>query len=214
MVRMPSPELLDRNCPFQPVPGCIPLFARRTTAIFELWEAWEEEVECECPVPFWAVVWPGALVLARSLLEEPELVKGKEVVEIGCGGAVASISAAMAGAKKVSAIDIDPVALAIARQNADRNRVNLLLDDRRVTAGSGVGCEVILFADFFYTRTESAAVVEQMVKWRELGITILIGDGGRAFVPPDFREVLRTEWVDVDPDLEGREKRAVRILRY
>jgi hypothetical protein len=35
-----------------------------------------------------------------------------------------------------------------------------------------------------------------------------------ASVPADYREVLREEWVDADSDLEGREKRAVRILRY
>jgi hypothetical protein len=45
-------------------------------------------------------------------------------------------------------------------------------------------------------------------------VTILIGDGGRAFVPKDYREVLWEESVDVDSDLEGREKRTVRILRY
>jgi hypothetical protein len=50
--------------------------------------------------------------------------------------------------------------------------------------------------------------------WRDRSITILIGDGGRAFVPADYREVLREEWVDADSDLEGREKSAVRILRY
>jgi len=44
-------------------------------------------------------------------------------------------------------------------------------------------------------------------------MTILIADSGRAFVPKNYREVLWEESVDVDSDLEGRERRTVRILR-
>ena len=120
--RMPSPELLSALCPFRPVPGCAEIQVRRSQEVFALWEAWEKKTGQECPVPFWAVVWPAAQVLARFRLDLPDLV-------------------------------------------------------------------------------------------RDRAIPILIGDGGRAFVPADYREVLLEEWVDTDSDLEGREKRAV-ILRY
>ena len=211
----PSPALLDRYCPFGPVPGCGEILARRTPAVFDLWEAWEKEAGRECPVPFWAVVWPGAQVLARLLLKEPNIVRGKEVIEIGCGGAVASIAARKSGARKVTANDIDPVALAIGRENGERNGVDLFFDDRDLVHGGGNAIpELLLFADFFYTKSESLAFAALMDEWRERGATILIGDGGRAFVPSDYREILQEEWVEVDSDLEGRERRSVRILRY
>jgi predicted nicotinamide N-methyase len=161
------------------------------------------------------VVWPAAQVLARFLLDQPDLVRGREVMEIGCGGGVASIAAAKAGAPKVTANDIDPIALAIARQNSAHNRVSLHFDsENRIETGSIAQAQLLLCSDFFYLRLESLALSGLLDKWREQSITILIGDSGRAFVPKDYREVLWEEEVDVDSDLEGREQRTVRILRY
>ena len=137
------------------------------------------------------------------------------MIEIGCGGAVASIAARKAGARTVTANDIDPVALAIARQNGAKNRVSLQFDcENRIETGSVGQAQLILCSDFFYARSESLALAGLLAGWRDRSITILIGDGGRAFVPADYREVLREEWVDVDSDLEGKEKRAVRVLKY
>jgi predicted nicotinamide N-methyase len=215
MLPMPSPELLGELCPFRPVSGCPEIQARQSQAVFALWEAWEKEAGRQCPVPFWGVVWPAAQVLARFLLDQPDRVRGREVVEIGCGGAVASIAARKAGARKVTANDIDPIALAIARQNGAQSRVSLEYDsENRIETGSAGQAQVILCSDFFYTRSESLALAGLLDTWRERSITILIGDSGRAFVPKDYREVLWEEWANVDSDLEGREKRAVRILSY
>jgi predicted nicotinamide N-methyase len=215
MLSMPSPELLEELCPFRPVTGCPEIQARRSQAVFALWEAWEKEAARQCPVPFWAVVWPAAQVLARFLLSQPDRVRSREVIEIGCGGAVASIAARKAGARKVTANDIDTIALAIARQNGAQNRVSLEFDsENRIETGSVGQAQLILCSDFFYTRSESLALAGLLDTWRDRSITILIGDSGRAFVPKDFREVLWEERVEVDSDLEGKEKRAVRILRY
>lgn len=212
---MPSLELLEELCPFRPVPGCAELQARRSQSVFALWEAWEKEAGRQCPVPFWAVVWPAAQVLSRFILNRPDLVTGREVIEIGCGGAVASIAAKKAGARTVTANDIDSIALAIARQNGAQNRVSLRFDSQNCIETGSVGQpQVILCSDFFYAKSESLALAELLDKWREQSITILIGDSGRAFVPKDYRKILWEESVDVDSDLEGREKRAVKILRY
>ena len=212
---MPSPELLNTLCPFGPVPGCPEIRARRSRQIFALWEAWEKEAGEECPVPFWAVVWPAAQVLARFLIDRPDVVRGQDVIEIGCGGAVASIAAAKAGARTVTANDIDPVALAIARQNAAQNGVSLQFDsENRIETGSVGPARLILCSDFFYAKSDSIALAGLLDRWRERSITILIGDGGRAFVPADYRDLLLEAWVEVDSDLEGRQQRAVRILRY
>jgi predicted nicotinamide N-methyase len=212
---MPSAQLLQEFCPFGPVTGCPEIQARSSHSIFALWEAWEREAGHPCPVPFWAVVWPAARVLARFLIDRPEVVTGLHVLEIGCGGAVPSIAAARAGARQVNANDIDPIALAIARANAAQNRANLLFDSEdRIASGSVGGAEIILCSDFFYLKAESLALGDLLVRWRECGVTILIGDSGRAFVPNNYRDVLWEEWIEVDPDLEGRERRIVRILKY
>lgn len=212
---MPSPELLNDFCPFRPVTGCPEIQVRITMAVFALWEAWEKEAGQECPVPFWAVVWPAARVLARFLLNQPDLARGLEVIEIGCGGGVASIAAAKAGARKVTANDIDPIALAIARQNGTHNGVSLEFDsENRIETGSIGQAQLLLCSEFFYLKLESLALAGLLDRWKERSVTILIADSGRAFVPKDYREVLWEESVDVDSDLEGKEKRTVRILRY
>ena len=212
---MPSPELLNELCPFRPVTGCPEIQVRSSMAIFALWEAWEKEAGQECPVPFWAVVWPAARVLARFLLNQPDLARGLEVIEIGCGGGVASIAAAKAGARKVTANDIDPIALAIARENGAHNRVSLEFDsENRIETGSIGQAQLLLCSEFFYLKLESLAFAGLLDRWKERSLTILIGDSGRAFAPKDYREVLWEESVDVDSDLEGKQKRLVRILRY
>jgi predicted nicotinamide N-methyase len=212
---MPSPELLDEFCPFGPVTGCPEIQIRSSAAVFALWEAWEKEAGQQCPVPFWAVVWPAAQVLARYLLDQPDLVQDREVIEIGCGGGAASIAAAKAGARKVTANDIDPIALAIARQNATHNRVSLEFDsENRIETGSIGQAQILLCSDFFYAKVESLVLAGLLDQWRERSVTILIGDSGRAFAPKDYRDVLWEESVDVDSDLEGRERRTVSILRY
>ena len=136
-------------------------------------------------------------------------------MDLGCGGAVACIAAAKAGASKVTANDIDPIALAIARQNSARNRVRLHFDsENRIETGSRGQAQLILCSDFFYEKVESLALAGLLETWRDRSATILIADSGRAFAPKDYREVLWEQGVDVDSDLEGREKRTVRILRY
>ncbi len=47
----------------------------------------------------------------------------QDVIDYGCGSGVLAIAAAKLGAKKVSAIDIDPQALIAADVNADKNNV-------------------------------------------------------------------------------------------
>jgi len=212
---MPSQKLLDEHCPFRPVTGCPEIQVRSSTAVFALWEAWEKEAGQQCPVPFWAAVWPAAQVLARFLLNQPDLVRDRELIEIGCGGGVASIAAAKAGARRVTANDIDPVALAIARQNSAHNRVSLQFDSQnRIETGSIGQAQLLLCSDFFYLKLESLALAGLLDKWKERSLTVLIGDSGRAFAPKGYSEVLWEESVDVDSDLEGKEKRLVRILRY
>ena len=212
---MPSPELLNELCPFRPVTNCPEIYARRSDAVFALWEAWEKEAGQECPVPFWAVVWPSAQVLARFLLNQADLVRNREVMEIGCGGAVASIAASKAGALKVTVNDVDPIALAIARQNGSHNGVSLQFDsENRIETGLIGQAQLLLCADFFYAKVESLILAGLLDQWRKQSMTILIADSGRAFVPKEYREVLWEESVHVNSDLEGREKRTVRILRY
>jgi Ribosomal protein L11 methyltransferase (PrmA) len=126
-VPVPSSALLARLAPLTPVPGRPDLVAHHAPDVFALWQAWEEECGVPQAVPFWATVWPAGQLLARVVQAEPAWVRGQTVLDLGCGSGVAGIAALSAGAARVMAHDIDPVALAIAAQNARANAVELLL---------------------------------------------------------------------------------------
>ncbi|WP_162983836.1 class I SAM-dependent methyltransferase, partial [Pseudomonas aeruginosa] len=75
--------------------------------------------------PYWCFCWASGLVLARWLAERPQWVRDKRVLDFGSGSGVAAIAAARAGAAEVVACDLDPLALAASRANAELNGVEL-----------------------------------------------------------------------------------------
>jgi predicted nicotinamide N-methyase len=75
--------------------------------------------------PYWAFCWGAGQALARYLLDNPGLVRGKRVIDFGAGSGVAAIAAMLAGAEHATAVDIDPTALRIAECNAEENGVEL-----------------------------------------------------------------------------------------
>src|SRR5215831_1596234 len=127
LVPVPSSALLARLAPLTPVPGRPDLVAHHAPDVMALWQAWEEECGALQDVPFWATVWPAGQLLARVVQAEPLWVRGQTVLDLGCGSGMAGIAALYAGATRVVAHDIDPVALAIAARNGRANAVALLL---------------------------------------------------------------------------------------
>ena len=88
-----------------------------------LWPATERELGIDgAPIPFWAFAWAGGLALASWLLEHPDEVRGRRVLDLGTGSGLVAIAAAKAGAGHVIAADIDPFAEAAVGLNARRER--------------------------------------------------------------------------------------------
>lgn len=75
--------------------------------------------------PYWCFCWASGLALARWIAANPHWVRGKRVLDFGAGSGVVAIAAARAGATEVVACDLDPLALAACRANAELNRVSL-----------------------------------------------------------------------------------------
>jgi len=73
--------------------------------------------------PYWALCWAGGQVLARYILDNPQVVAGKHVVDFGAGSGVVAIAAAMAGANSVLACDCDLDAIIAIEENATLNAV-------------------------------------------------------------------------------------------
>lgn len=100
--------------------------------------------------PYWCFCWASGLVLARWLAERPEWVRGKRVLDFGAGSGVAAIAAAKAGAAEVVACDLDPLALAACRANAELNGVQLNYSDDFFAEADRY--DLIIVADVLYDR--------------------------------------------------------------
>lgn len=74
---------------------------------------------------YWIFCWASGLALARRILREPELVRGKKILDFGAGSGVVACAAALAGAKEVVACDIDPISCLASHANAQLNGVNV-----------------------------------------------------------------------------------------
>src|SRR6266581_1789142 len=96
------------------------LFIRHNTAIVAppLVPEIRLHLATEVTPPYWAFAWAGGQALARFLLDHPERVAGRAVLDFGAGSGLVAIAAAKAGAASVTAADIDPFAAAAIAANA------------------------------------------------------------------------------------------------
>lgn len=211
--RLPSGNLIESLAPLAPVPYRPDLLAHQAGDIFKLWQAWEKESGEKQDIPFWAVVWPAAQVMAKYFIAHPEWVRGRNVVDLGCGGGIAGIAAAKAGARRIYSNDIDHAALEMTALNAEANSVQTVLDGSNLLERGWPGdTGVILVGDLFYEKEMSVALLDSLREARRGGIAVLIGDSSRPFGPTTGIQVLTEETVKTDWDLEGSSHRAVRLL--
>lgn len=154
-----------------------------------LWRAIPDEAAAVgVSMPYWAVAWPGGQVLARFLLDHPEWVRRRRVLDLGSGGAIVGLAALRAGASAVSCADVDPLAAVAARLNAHLNAVTVdtITDDLLLVAPGLLEVETILVGDLFYDEEITARLVPWLRTHRQLGREVLVGDAGRLALPEDF----------------------------
>jgi predicted nicotinamide N-methyase len=180
------------------------------TEVVPLWRATEEELEkMGVPPPYWAFAWAGGQALARYILDHPQTVIGKRVLDIGSGSGLVAIAAAKAGAACVLAADIDAFSAAAIGLNAAANgaTVSVTQDDLIGVEGDW---DVILVGDLFYERP----LAERLLAWlKPLGRPALLGDPGRNYFPKDQVERLALYNVQTSRDLEDRDIRETGVYR-
>ena len=193
----PETEALVRSATARLAVPFVPEVTLLTAAEpFSLWD----RTNCEAP-PFWAFPWAGGQGLARYVLDHPETVAGRDVLDIASGSGLVAIAAAKAGARSVTAGDIDENALAAIALNAAANGTPQVIPRKldlaaagQVDAGlaaagpdrggdAGRAPAVILAADVFYQRDLAAMALAFLTAARRAGAVVLAADPARAFVP-------------------------------
>ena len=136
--------------------------------------------------PFWAFAWAGGQALARYLLDHPEAVAGRRVIDVASGSGLVAIAAIKAGAAAITAYDIDPLAAAAIAVNAEANGVTVpavcadVLSDEDLPAP---GTDLVLVADAFYEQDLAAQVLEFLDRSHARAAAVLAGDFGRRYLP-------------------------------
>lgn len=164
--------------------------------------------------PFWAFAWAGGQALARYLLDHPEAVRGRHAIDIASGSGLVAIAAAKAGAAAVTAYDIDPLAAAAIRVNADANGVTVLAVCADILDEDGPpdpGPDLVLVADAFYERALAGKVMRFLERGHARGAAVLAGDFGRAYLPRDRLRPLASYDVPGLRVLEGIEAKRTTI---
>ena len=187
---------------------------RLASEVHDLWLKTEDDLkEIGLPPPFWAFAWAGGQGLARYILDHPETVAGKSVVDFAAGSGLVAIAAALAGAKSVLAVDIDPWARTAVRLNAEANGVSVDFsgDD---FIGQSLDIDLLLAGDVFYDRDFAAALVEWFTRLSAGGVTVLVGDPGRSYRPTERLEPLATYEVPVTRVLEDSEVKKTTVWKF
>jgi predicted nicotinamide N-methyase len=198
----------------RPVPHAPEIQLHVADEATDLWQKTEEELgTLGLPPPFWAFAWAGGQALARYILDHPETVRGRTVLDFASGSGLVAIAAAMAGAGEVSACDIDAFALAAIGLNAEANGVAIgaLQAD---LVGQDHGWNTVLAGDICYERDTAERVVAWLQTLGRRGATVLIGDPGRSYLPKDALEALKTYEVPVTRSLEDAEIKRSSVWRF
>jgi predicted nicotinamide N-methyase len=228
--------LLSTHAPFAPAPLVPTLRAPAAVDELPLWQAAELAFGGPLPAPFWAVAWPGAQALARAIVDGVVDVEGRVVVDIGCGCGLAAIAAAKHGAARVTAVDVDPLAVQVALLCADENGAaengaaengaagssaaikacvgDPIMGDDDAIADVIASADVVLAGDLVYNVDTGARLVQRARSWRAAGKDVVLADSGRPFFDADGAPVVARHDVAVPFAVEGVTRRTVTVYRH
>ena len=182
-----------------------------TTEITPIWqasEAWLQKANIE--PPFWAFAWPGGQVIARHVLDHPNVVRGRRVLDFAAGCGIAAIACALSGAR-AEAAEIDAMAIAAIQLNAATNDavVTTLAED---VVGQPCRWDLILCGDVCYEAPMTAHILPWL-KRMAAETEVWVADPGRAYLPTDGLTPLAEFDVPTSLELEDRTLRRTKLFR-
>ncbi len=188
----------------------------QASEITPIWQASEDFLRTHgLGPPFWAFAWPGGQALARFVLDHPEQIAGRHVLDFAAGCGIAAIACATVGAASVLAAEIDPFAQAAIAANAALNGVAVELASHDLVGEEG-GWDCVLCGDICY----EAPMTARIMPWLRLlaaHAEVWLADPGRAYLPREGLARFAAYRVATTLELEDRTEREVglyRVMRY
>lgn len=178
------------------------------------WARMEAEAgEGRQAAPFWASAWPGGQALARHVLDHPDLVAGRRVLDLAAGSGLVAIAVALAGAATVTANDIDPYACAATTLNARANGVTVTTSLGDLLDADAGGADVVLAGDVFYSESMADRVLAFLQRATATGAAVLVGDPGRRALPRNQLQVVARYEVSTAEVFADAEIQHTEVLR-
>ena len=188
----------------EPVPFVPEVLLHQADDMHGLWE----EVGSPAP-PYWAFAWLGGQALARYVLDHPETVRGKAVLDLATGSGLVAIAAVLAGARSVLAVDIDPLAGEAVAANADANDVLVGFELVDLLDLPAPEVDVVLAGDVLYEQQMAGRVMAWL---RSFDGLVLLGDPGRDYLPRTGLRELAAYDVPTTRELEGATVKRTGVL--
>ena len=199
---------IRRNTAIATLPLVPEIRLHLATEITPIWQATEETLaQAGVPPPFWAFAWAGGQALARFLLDRPEEVAGREVLDFGAGSGLVAIAAAKAGAGRVLAAEIDHFGVAAIAANAELNGVSIAVTSADLLDTVDTSWEIVTAGDVCYERAMADRVTPWLAALAARGSLALLGDPGRAYLPRTSMIERARYLVATSRELEDRDTR-------
>ncbi|WP_433343363.1 class I SAM-dependent methyltransferase [Micromonospora sp. CA-111912] len=162
--------------------------------------------------PYWASVWAGGQAIARHLLDHPELVAGRRVLDLAAGSGLVAIAAALAGADRVVANDIDPYAVAAVTLNAQANRVTVAATGEDLLDSDPDDMDLLVAGDVFYDEELAGRMLPFLRRAAARGSHVLVGDPGRGHLPRNRLDLVASYQVPTTEPAVDTPVRRVEVL--
>jgi len=197
-----------------PVAFCPEISLHLAQESIPLWQRTEEELsQVGLPPPFWAFAWAGGQALSRYLIDNPGIVRDRDVLDFASGSGLVAIAALKAGARSALCADIDPFAAEATLLNATANGVRLSITSLD-QIDSVPEADLILAGDIAYERDLSGRVFQWLLRLRDAGKTVLIGDPGRTYLPREQLVSLASYDIPVTRELEDAELKRASVWAF
>jgi len=195
-----------------PVPHAPEIRLHVASEITPIWRMTEEALGAVgLNPPFWAFAWAGGQAIARYLLDNPQQVAGRQVLDLASGSGLCAIAAMMAGAATALAVDIDPLCADAIALNAAINgvRVSVLIED--LLDRPAPRADLIIAGDVCYERPMAERILSWLSAARKAGARVLIGDPGRTYFPRRGLDLLADYQVRTTRELEDADIKRTRV---